>query len=111
MTPEAARKLAAALERSADHDRPEDKRAVMLSVAHSLYERRLENRSHAALKWLWERSVTLEEEWRKAGASTDRIDTIQFISGMIKDAIHQTSRTRADDEPRSRATLSEDARG
>ena len=38
MTPEAARKLAAALERSADHDRTKDKRAVMHSVARSLYE-------------------------------------------------------------------------
>lgn len=38
MTPETARKLATALEHSADHDSPEDKRRVMFSVARSLYE-------------------------------------------------------------------------
>jgi hypothetical protein len=38
MTPIVARKLAAALEHSADHDKPEDKRRTMFSVARALYE-------------------------------------------------------------------------
>lgn len=38
-----AAKLAAALERSADHDSPEEKRRVMFSVARSLYEQGAED--------------------------------------------------------------------
>ncbi len=37
MTPTSMRKLAAALEHSADYDKPEDKRRVMFSVARSLF--------------------------------------------------------------------------
>jgi hypothetical protein len=54
--------------------------------------RRTESSSLTALQWLHEHFVTLEEKWRALGSSTDRLDTLQFAAGHIKDAIDLVKR-------------------